>query len=255
MNAILTDLGITGIREADALLRLSSAAGIMGDAMAQGNVEFEANNALLEEADKRYSTTESKIKAAWSSIQDAAITAGGVLLPIVAGIADGAAGIATAFSKIPAPVAGALTVMTGFLGVGALVAGVGMKMIGSFTSTVGGLRALGLEFPGLTGKMEKFGNAAPGIAKKFAKFAGAAIAIGAVTVAIAKLAEASYMSQIDDGMGRVDLAMAKIISSAPDAGDALDGRFKNKSGEGITGDIDSLGSAIDRTFNKTAGQK
>ncbi|EMQ98340.1 phage tail tape measure protein [Paeniglutamicibacter gangotriensis] len=255
VNGILTELGITGIRESDALLRLSASAGIMGDAMAQGNKEFETNNALLEEADKRYSTTESKIKAALSSIQDSAITFGGVMLPVVAGVSEGVAGIATAFSKIPAPIAGALTVITGFLGVGALVAGVGMKMVGSFTSTVGGLKALGLEFPGLTGKMEKFGNAAPGVAKKFAKFAGAAVAIGAVTVAVAKLAEASYMSKIDEGMGRVDRAMAKIIHNAPDASDALDGLFKNKAGEGLTSDIDSLGSAIDRTFNKTAGQK
>ncbi|WP_316502387.1 phage tail tape measure protein [Paeniglutamicibacter gangotriensis] len=255
VNGILTELGITGIRESDALLRLSASAGIMGDAMAQGNKEFETNNALLEEADKRYSTTESKIKAALSSIQDSAITFGGVMLPVVAGVSEGVAGIATAFSKIPAPIAGALTVITGFLGVGALVAGVGMKMVGSFTSTVGGLKALGLEFPGLTGKMQKFGDAAPGVAKKFARFAGAAIAIGAVTVAIAKLAEASYMKDIDDGMGRVDLAMAKIINNAPDAEDALDRLFKNKAGEGLTSDIDSLGSAIDRTFNKTAGQK
>ncbi|RAX50856.1 phage tail tape measure protein [Arthrobacter sp. AQ5-05] len=251
----LKDMGIKGTEETQVMLALASSGDLLTDSLNLGAEAWGENSALMKEADQRYSTTESKIKAAFSSIQDSAITFGGVMLPVVAGVAEAGAGIATAFAKIPAPIAGALTVLTGFVGVGALVAGVGMKMVGSFTSTIGGLKALGLEFPGLTGKMEKFGNAAPGVAKKFAKFAGAAVAIGAVTVAIAKLAEASYMSKIDEGMGRVDLAMAKIINNAPDATDALDDLFKNKDGAGLTDDIDSLGTAIDRTFNKTSGQK
>jgi len=251
----LKDMGIKGTEETQVMLALAASGDLLSDSLKTGSEAWAENLALAKEADQRYGTTESKIKAALSSIQDSAITFGGVMLPVVAGVSEAVAGIATGFAKIPAPIAGALTVMTGFVGVGALVAGVGMKMVGSFTSTMGGLKALGLEFPGLTGKMEKFGNAAPGVAKKFAKFAGAAVAITAVTVAVAKLAEASYMSKIDEGMGRVDLAMAKIINNAPDATDALDDLFKNTRGEGLTDDIDSLGSAIDRTFNKTSGQK
>lgn len=251
----LKDMGIKGTEETQVMLALAASGDLLSDSLKTGSEAWAENLALAKEADQRYGTTESKIKAALSSIQDSAITFGGVMLPVVAGVSEAVAGIATGFSKIPAPIAGALTVMTGFVGVSALVAGVGMKMVGSFTSTIGGLKALGLEFPGLTGKMEKFGNAAPGIAKKFAKFAGAAVAITAVTVAIAKLAEASYMSKIDEGMGRVDLALSKVINNAPDATDALDDLFKNTRGEGLTDNIDSLGSAIDRTFNKTSGQK
>ncbi|WP_139194715.1 phage tail tape measure protein [Arthrobacter sp. UCD-GKA] len=251
----LKDMGIKGTEETQVMLALAASGDLLSDSLKTGSEAWAENLALAKEADQRYGTTESKIKAALSSIQDSAITFGGVMLPVVAGVSEAVAGIATGFAKIPAPIAGALTVMTGFVGVGALVAGVGMKMVGSFTSTMGGLKALGLEFPGLTGKMEKFGNAAPGIARKFAKFAGAAVAITAVTVAVAKLAEASYMSKIDEGMGRVDLALSKVINNAPDATDALDALFKNTRGEGLTDDIYSLGSAIDRTFNKTSGQK
>src|SRR5690606_39399459 len=67
-NGVLSELGITGIRESDALLRLSAAAGqgadgmsLLAGAVSQGNAEFEDGMSLVEEASKRYETAESKI--------------------------------------------------------------------------------------------------------------------------------------------------------------------------------------------------
>ena len=40
VNATLKDLGITGIRESDALLRLSGASDVLKDALASGNEEY-----------------------------------------------------------------------------------------------------------------------------------------------------------------------------------------------------------------------
>jgi len=111
VNGILSELGITGIRESDALLRLSSAGELMGDAMMQGAQEYESGMALIEEANKRYATTESRIKIAWNNIKDAAIEAGAVILPVVANMADAVAGLAQWFGNLPPAMSGFLTVL------------------------------------------------------------------------------------------------------------------------------------------------
>lgn len=100
-NVILEELGVTGIRQADALRRLASSGDLLTDALATGETAWEQNIALVEEATKRYGTTESQIKIAWNNIKDAAITAGEALLPVIASIADSIAGVAQAFANMP----------------------------------------------------------------------------------------------------------------------------------------------------------
>lgn len=160
VNGILTDLGITQLREVDAMLRLSSAGELMGEGMKKGADEYTVGMALIEEAAKRYETTESKIKASLSSLQDAAIDMGAVMLPAIAGIADGAAALATGFSKIPGPVKGALTGIAGITGVSLLAAGGMMKLVSSGLETVSGMRALAKEFPKAATGLKKVGKAA-----------------------------------------------------------------------------------------------
>lgn len=105
-TAVLTELGVTGIRESDALLRLSSAQGLVNQAMADGNLAYGENTALLEEAQKRYDTVESKMAAAGNAINDAAIDFGSVLLPAVAAAAEGVAGFAGLLADIPTEIQG-----------------------------------------------------------------------------------------------------------------------------------------------------
>ena len=76
----------------DALLRSSSAADQFSAAMAMGNTEFEKNNALTAEAAKRYETAESKIAMAGNAINDAAISFGQSLLPMLKTGAEAVAG-------------------------------------------------------------------------------------------------------------------------------------------------------------------
>ncbi|MGO2411594.1 phage tail tape measure protein [Glutamicibacter arilaitensis] len=136
VNGILSELGITGIRESDALLRLSSAGELMGDAMMQGAQEYESGMALIEEANKRYATTESRIKIAWNNIKDAAIEAGAVILPVVADMADAVAGLAQWFGNLPPAMSGFLTV----LGTVGAVAGLGVSGVITFSRKLGELR-------------------------------------------------------------------------------------------------------------------
>ncbi len=85
---ILDDMGITETRLRDALLRSANASEIMGKAIELGNNAWNENNALINEANKRYSTTESQLKMAKNKINNLAVSLGDKLLPSVNKILD-----------------------------------------------------------------------------------------------------------------------------------------------------------------------
>ena len=108
-NGVLSELGITGIRESDALLRLSAASdqgadgmSLLAEAVKMGNDEFDKGTALIEEAAQRYETAESKIAMAKNALVDMGISIGGVFLPVVADLADRVAELAGWFADLPA---------------------------------------------------------------------------------------------------------------------------------------------------------
>lgn len=129
---VLADLGITEVRMRDALLRSSAAADMFSDAMAMGNKEFEANNALSAEAAKRYDTVESKLRIAGNSIRDAAIDFGQVFLPAVADAAEGVSSFAQFMGDLPDPVQGLIGVLTGGAGAFALAGGAALLAVPKF---------------------------------------------------------------------------------------------------------------------------
>lgn len=159
MAGVLKDLGIKGIREQDTMLRLAGAADLLSDAMSQGNQEFKDNTALLEEAAKRYATTESQMKMAANQIKDAAIDIGGALLPVMAAGAKGVAGVVTAFQVLPAPVKSAVGVLGAAAGGLAVLTGGAMKLVPAVMDTVDSFRRLSELAPGLAGKLGKVGKA------------------------------------------------------------------------------------------------
>lgn len=81
--ATLNDLGMEGIRQSNMLQALALSSGILTDAVDTSNTAFEQGNALQEEAEKRYGTTESKLLQAKESITNVAIEIGERLLPYV----------------------------------------------------------------------------------------------------------------------------------------------------------------------------
>jgi hypothetical protein len=72
---------------------------------------------------------------------------------------------------------------------------------------------------------------------------------------LAKLAEADYMSKIDEGMGRVANVLADVAHNSPGAAAGLDSLFKNKDGEALIRDVDSLDTALKRTFRPDADRQ
>lgn len=135
-DAELAKLGITATREKDVLLRLSSAtrsAGADNDLLARSismsSDAWSANSALIAEAEKRYQSTSSRLQIAVNQIRDAGISFGVTLLPAVAAVTHGVAGLAEAFGSLPGPVKTAAMVMVGLGSALALVTGGGMKAI------------------------------------------------------------------------------------------------------------------------------
>lgn len=80
MNAILAQLGMTGIRQSNMLKSLALASDKMGEAVDRSNKAWKENTALTNEANKRYETTESQLKMFKNQVTDLAIEFGGPLL-------------------------------------------------------------------------------------------------------------------------------------------------------------------------------
>jgi TP901 family phage tail tape measure protein len=121
---VLEELGITEVRMRDALLRSAAASDQFTEAMDTGNAAFKENNALTEEAAKRYSTVEAKLEITRNKVVDAAIDFGQVFLPVVAAMADAVGGLADGFSALPDPLKGAVAGVTALSGVVLLSGGV-----------------------------------------------------------------------------------------------------------------------------------
>ena len=112
-------------------------------------------------------------------------------------------------------------------------------------------------FAALAGQDDLIGTVARGMGKlkgpmlAIAKGGAAAAVLGGLTVAIAKFVEDSKLDQAQQGTKSVANALEDLKTSA----DGLDRVFQLRDGGALTGDIDSLGDALDRTFNRDWQQK
>lgn len=223
MNAILSDLGVKGIRESDTLIRLAGAAGLVGDAVESGNQAWDENSALVEEASKRYETAESRVRIAWNEIKDAAIDAGGAILPVVADLADQVATVVGAFTSLPDPVKGGVGALAAVGGVTLTAAGGFMMLAPRAVETVDAFRRLAPEGSKAAGALGKVGKAA-GIASTVLVGLGvlkgiandsvpAAHGVESVANAMLKVQESGDFSALDDLFDKND--------DVRDFGDAL----------------------------------
>jgi len=239
----MSGIGIKGTEETSVILRLAGAGDLLSDSLKLGDEAWKSNSALAEEAAKRYETTEAKVQIAWNNITDAAIDAGAVLLPIIAGVAETVSGMAQAFGNLPGPVKSALSVLGGVVGIAALGAGAFLSLTPRILATMTAFN-----------RLAPAGGRARGALVGVGKAAGIAAALGTVGVIIAKIAEGDRMSKIDTGMGKIALALTEIANNSPAAATALDGLFKDRDGGGLVRGVDDLGSAIKRTFRKEGTQ-
>ncbi|WP_432789238.1 phage tail tape measure protein [Brevibacterium sp. K11IcPPYGO002] len=248
VNNTLSDLGITGIRESDALLRLAGASDVLTDALKQGNDEYEKGTALAEEAAKRYETAESKIKIAGNSLKDTAITIGGTFLPAVAELADGAAKLATAFGDLPEPVLKVSGALGAIAGTAALAGGAALILVPRIAETVTAFKALKTAMAGSTGAVGKMGRNL-GRIKSVAK--GAALGLTAVALAAEPLSEwgNSAVEATDETADALQRLSGQIAQSK------IDSATLNQAFTDIVAPTDELGEfghAVQEVINPNA---
>lgn len=151
--AVLDEMGITEVRLRDTLLRAANAGDLMTKAIEGGNKAFNENTALANEANKRYETTESKLKMLRNEAVNMAIKFGG---PLVDALRDGLKAaepwietltkMADKFSQLEPEQQRSILK---WIAMGA-AAGPALKILGSGISTVGGLyKAFGTLSKGL----------------------------------------------------------------------------------------------------------
>lgn len=78
---ILNDMGIKEVRLRDTLLRAANASDVLNGAIEMSNKAWDENSALVDEANKRYETTESQLKILWNNVVELGIRIADVLLP------------------------------------------------------------------------------------------------------------------------------------------------------------------------------
>ncbi|CAI3334128.1 phage tail tape measure protein [Enterococcus cecorum] len=157
--AVLDEMGITEVRLRDTLLRAANAGDLMTKAIEGGNKAFNENNALANEASKRYETTESKLKMLRNEAVNVAIDFGG---PLVDALRDGLQAskpwlktlgdMADRFSKLEPEQQRSILK---WIAMGA-AAGPTLKILGSGVTTIGGLfKAFGTLEKGLVNLIAK----------------------------------------------------------------------------------------------------
>lgn len=106
----LDALGQSDVRVTRALLSMATSGDMLRKSLTLGNEAWEENSALLVEAEKRYSTTQAKLEMARNGINDAAISIGENLLPVLATLAAGLSTVLEAFSETPDELKDVITV-------------------------------------------------------------------------------------------------------------------------------------------------
>ena len=178
---MLENLGLSDIRVQNALLSMASSGDLLTDSLNLGAQAWAENTALTDEYAKRLDTTGADARIAWNNIKDAGIEAGDVLLPMISQVAEGVAGMASAFGSLPGPVKSATTGLAGIVAITGGSLWLGAKVVGGIVDTKRALADLGISADSTAGKLGKF-------ALKTA-------ALVAVTSAV---------NQLADGLDRID---------------------------------------------------
>lgn len=223
----MTGLGMKGTEEMQVMLSLVGAGDLLTDSLKLGNEAWKENSALTNEANKRYETAASKVQVAWNNIKDAAIDAGAVILPVLTTVAESVSGLAQSFGDLPQPVQQGIVVLTGIIGVAALVGGTLLTVVPKIKDTISAVKDLNTRSDGSSrglGKMAK----------------GAGIATAGLT---ALVAAAQITNQV---LGKADVSTAQFTQGLLSMGkgtDSLDALFKDG---GLGTQINGIGDAIAR---------
>lgn len=237
VTGVLKTLGITGIRESDAVRRLASSGKNLADSLSLAKTSIQSQSAIMNEYAARAATTESRVKIAWNNIVDSAITAGSTLLPMISQLASGMAGFAQTLGSMPQGAQQFATIGTAVAAGLLLVGGGAIKAITGLVTLKTSLASLGVSFEGAGEKMKGFAS----------KYAGATAGVMALVLAIQLLAAAQRgMAQTSDQVqGNLEVLSktgTDMVLVNKQITDALRGDAASRNIKGVGDAFKSLGN-------------
>lgn len=261
----LAEMGIKGTEETQVMLALANSGDLLTDSLRQGEDAWKSNSALAEEAQKRYETAESQIAIAWNKIKDAAIDAGGAILPVVADVMTIVGDLAAGFADLPDPVQKAVGGLAAVAGVTLTVAGgVGM-MIRPIMDTADAVSRLKSNLTRTPEQIGAVGDAAERNKGKLSGFAGAlgtlaaaatvGITVGAL-VPSGEVAEAdklaAALTNIGTGGEEASLGVDQLNAAFTGKGNWFDGldvggldeAFRIMGNPSVADNVDQIASSI-----------
>ena len=192
---VLNDLGITEVRQSNALLALTKSNGLLTKAVNTSSKAWDDNTALTNEANKRYGTTASKIQQTKNRVEELKVQLGNKMLPTIEKVLDVIDKKAPKIEKVLEGVFekgadlvsfcvdNAGTIEKTFVGVGSiLTAGFAINKISTFTNSVSSLVG---KFKGLNDNLSGTGS----LLKPFRIGGAVALGIGAISGIVAAVNE------------------------------------------------------------------
>jgi len=205
--ATLETLGMSEIRLRDALLRLAGAGDLLTESLATGNEAWDENSALMEEAARRYGTTEAQMQIARNQLVDLGITLGEVMLPAINKFLDVASGMLSWFQDLPAGLQqtvvwlGVAATAVTLVGGAALIAVPKIHALNVALGEIGGKKASAVQ--SALGRVTGFLAGPWGIA------IGAAVAVAGLFVA----SQAETRARVDEVAGTLDQQTGAITEN------------------------------------------
>lgn len=154
------------------------------------------------------------------------------------------------FEALPAPIRNTGLALAGLGGAASLAVGGFLLMMPRLVETQDAFKTLAGQ-GGLLGKTARgLGNVGTGL-KGIAREAAGIAALTGLAVALGKATEGQKLEQLAQDTQSV----AKGLKDIRDNSDGLDRIFQLGDGGALTGDVDNLGAALDRTFNRSWDQR
>lgn len=145
---MLSDMGIEEVRLRDSILRATNANELFTKTQDLANEAFSENNALTEEAKKRYETTASKLEMLKNKVYDLGISLGEKLLPHIENFVSGAEDLVKWFGNLDEGTQGWILK----LGVLLPIVGLGVTALGKLTTGIGNVVVGGSHLVTMLGK-------------------------------------------------------------------------------------------------------
>jgi TP901 family phage tail tape measure protein len=215
----LADMGLKGTQNQQVLLRLTGAGDGLTKSLERSADAYQAQTALMKEAEVRYDTVESKIKMAKNSLNDLAIGIGTTLLPAIGGAAGMVGDFADLLGRAPGPVKTLLAVVGTLGATFGIVGGAALIAVPKIAAFRLGLETLSITAPRTAAALGSVGG---GMARIGAA-AGAAAALAGVALAVGQVLDAigddpgERMGALTDSLvdfannGRVAGELARIV--------------------------------------------